>query len=204
MNGRYAVIGWGSLIWDLEILTPHVELPWQMQAGPELPMEFSRISVKRKQALSVCLDSERGDPCPTHAVPSRRSDIEHVIGDLAARERSPVERIGAVCLRSGFERGRSLFARMVSEWCRQHGWQGAVWTDLTSNFDEQENRQFSVLNGLDYLRNLEGESLDEAVRYISHAPGTTDTPLRRALDRDPWWQTEKRRLGLMANPDGIR
>ena len=58
--------------------------------------------------------------------------------------------------------------------------------------------------GADYLKRLRGESLDEAVRYISHAPETTDTPLRRALDRDPWWQAEKRRLGLMANPDGIR
>ena len=204
MNRRYAVIGWGSLIWDLEILTPHVELPWRMQAGPALPMEFSRISAKRKLALAVCLDSEQGDLCPTHAVPSRRSEIGHVIEDLAARERAPVARIGAVCLRSGYTQGRNVFSWMVKEWCRQHDWQGAVWTDLTSNFDEQENRMFSVLNGVDYLKRLEGESLNEAVRYISHAPSTTNTPLRRALDRDPWWQSEKRRLGLMANQDGIR
>ena len=79
MDGRYAIIGWGSLIWDLEILTPHVDLPWRMRAGPALPMEFSRISIKRKMALAVCLDIERGVPCATHAVPSRRDAIGPVI-----------------------------------------------------------------------------------------------------------------------------
>lgn len=204
MDGRYAIIGWGSLIWDLEILTPHVDLPWRMRAGPALPMEFSRISAKRKQALAVCLDIDRGEPCATHAVPSRRAAIGPVIEDLAAREWAPVRLIGAVCLNTGHEQGRAAFVEIVAAWCREKGWQGAVWTDLTSNFAAQENRAFSVPNGASYLKRLQGESLDEAVRYISHAPETTDTPLRRALDRDPWWQAEKRRLGLMANPVGIR
>ena len=204
MNGRYAVIGWGPLIWDLEILTPHVELPWQMQAGPALPMEFSRISAKRKQALAVCLDIECGVPCATHAVPSRRNEIERVIEDLAARERAPAGRIGAVCLRTGQGQGRAEFGKIVADWCRERGWQGAVWTDLTSNFGEFEDRRFSVPHGADYLRRLQGESLDEAVRYITHAPVTTDTPLRRALDGDPWWQRQKERLGLVANPGAIR
>lgn len=204
MNGRYAIIGWGSLIWDLEILTPHVDLPWQMRAGPALPMEFSRISAKRKMALAVCLDLERGEPCPTHAVPSRRDDIGQVIEDLAARERAPFRRIGAVCLQTGHGQGRTAFAEIVAEWCREHGWQGAVWTDLTSNFDDLAQRKFSVSSGADYLRTLDGESLAEAVRYISHAPETTDTPLRRALDRDPWWQDQKHRLGLVDNSAGIR
>jgi hypothetical protein len=42
---------------------------------------------------------------------------------------------------------------------------------------------------MQYLRGLEGESLAAAVEYINRAPATTDTPLRRALAVDPWWQS---------------
>ena len=59
---RYAIIGWGSLIWDLESLEPHVRGDWSMGAGPRLPMEFTRVSPKRKRALVVCLDAERTAP----------------------------------------------------------------------------------------------------------------------------------------------
>jgi hypothetical protein len=53
---------------------------------------------------------------------------------------------------------------------------------------------FSIERGAAYLRTLAGESLDEAVRYIENAPATTDTPLRRRLGADPWWQAQAVRL----------
>ena len=196
MKPRFAVLGWGSLIWDLEILTPHVELPWKMHAGPTLPMEFSRVSPKRKMALAVCLDENFGDPCPTHAVLSRRSQIEPVIQDLAARERAPIEMIGGVCLSSGYQQGRGSVAGLVRAWCAENGWQGAVWTDLRSNYSETRATEFSVSDAIGYLRTLAGEQLDEAVRYITLAPAGTDTPLRRALELEDWWRAERARLGL--------
>ena len=187
MQGRYAVIGWGSLIWDLEILFPHVEQPWQMNAGPKLPMEFSRISAKRKMGLAVCLDNVTGDPCPTHVIPSVRNTLVEAIEDLAARERAPFDRIGGVCLATGARQGRRYFSDLIGGWCEQHGWQGAVWTDLSSNFQVMQNRPFTTARAMEYLRTLRGESLNEAVRYIAFAPKTTDTRLRRALQDDPWW-----------------
>ena len=72
---RIAILGWGSLIWDLEILAPHVAGDWLMEAGPSLPMEFSRISPKRKLGLVVCLDPVVGVECTTNVVESTKSDI---------------------------------------------------------------------------------------------------------------------------------
>lgn len=187
MKGRYAIIGWGSLIWDLEILAPHVDLPWQMSAGPCLPMEFSRVSAKRKMGLAVCLDAEFGDACPTHVVPSVRNTLADTIADLAARERAPVARIGGVCLALGQEQGRAQYARIVADWCRANGWQGAVWTDLESNYRALREEAFSIPVAMAYLKTLEGEQQEEAVRYICNAPVATDTPLRRALSREAWW-----------------
>lgn len=199
-TGRYAIIGWGSLIWDLEILTPHVHGPWMMKQGPELPMEFSRISAKRLQALAVCLDTAHGVPCPTHLIASVRSDIRLAQQDLADRERAPLEHIGALCLETGFRNGRAEFAGLVQAWCAAEGWDGAVWTDLGSNFAALQDAHFAIPRAVAYLKTLSGDSLDEAVRYIESAPVATDTPLRRALAQDPWWQAQARRL-RSASPD---
>jgi hypothetical protein len=86
---RIAILGWGSLIWDLDDLAPNVEGPWSMRAGPRLPMEFSRVSPKRLMGLVVALDPLDGVACPTHAIRSRRTRLADAIADLAARERAP-------------------------------------------------------------------------------------------------------------------
>ena len=102
---RYAVIGWGSLIWDLDDLAPHVTGPWRMRAGPRLPMEFARVSPKRKMGLAVCLDETHGVPCRTHVIASLRRRLWRATIDLARRERASPRRIGAVCLESGGRAG---------------------------------------------------------------------------------------------------
>jgi hypothetical protein len=197
LQRRYAVLGWGSLIWDLENLAPHVRLPWSMGAGPRLPMEFSRISAKRKMGLVACLDPEIGVPCPTHAIASLRGGLDGAIGDLALRERAPRLRIGGVCLATGKAQGRAAIVATVRDWCRAAGWTGAVWTDLLPNYAEAEGEPFSVERGMAYLRRLSGDGLDEAVRYIRNAPPETDTPLRRRLAGDPWWLEQAARVGSM-------
>lgn len=184
---KIAIIGWGSLIWDLEILTPHTVGDWQMAAGPQLPMEFSRVSPKRKMGLAVCLDPVAGVACQTHIIRSARSDIHAAIEDLRARERAPEGRIGA--FHSDFQHGRMPeVVSLVQAWCEARGWDGAVWTDLEPNFKATTGRAFSVREGVAYLKTLQGESLEEAYNYIEIAPKHTATPLRAALAQDAWWQ----------------
>ena len=93
-----AVLGYGSLIWDLEILEPHVQGPWAMGGGPALPMEFSRISPKRKMGLVACLDPEHGVACPTHAIASRRDAVEAAAQDLAITHVDTAARLLAAAL----------------------------------------------------------------------------------------------------------
>ena len=190
LHDAYVVLGYGSLIWDLEILASQVQLPWLLNAGPELPMEFSRISAKRLMGLVVVIDAVHGSLCPTHAILSNRTDIHAVADDLCARERSSsLDYIGAVCRRSGFSRSyQAEVAAHINAWCERTGAAGAVWTDLPQNFAEHAGSAFSIDDAIAYLRTLRGENLAEAVRYIENAPDATDTPLRRALARDAWWQ----------------
>ena len=107
LRGRIAVIGWGSLIWDLDALAPKVTGEWLMKAGPPLPFEFSLVSKKRKMGLAVCLDPDHGDVCPTHVICSAKQDIHEAAEDLFRRERSPsVDFIGAYCAQTAFLRTR--------------------------------------------------------------------------------------------------
>ena len=189
---KIAILGWGSLIWDLEILTPHTTGDWLMEAGPRLPMEFSRISPKRKLGLVVCLDPVVGMECTTNVIQSTKADISHTVNDLAARERAPLDLIGAVHA-DGLQKGRMPeVCGAVAQWCAINGWDGAVWTDLEPNFFDYTRLDFTIDAGLSYLQTLSGESLTEAHNYIESAPSQTQTPMRSALANDPWWQSLKK------------
>lgn len=184
---RIAILGWGSLIWDLESLAPHTTGDWLMEHGPRLPMEFSRISPKRKMGLVVCLDPLHGVGCVTHVMRSSKHDIDDVINDLAARERAPLNLIGAA--HGNHSKGRMPeVCAVVTNWCNTNGWDGAVWTDLEPNFTHHTRQAFTLQAGLAYLKTLPPENLTEAYRYIQSAPAQTRTPMRAALENDLWWQ----------------
>lgn len=188
VTGPIAILGYGSLIWDLDDLAPKVRGGWRMAAGPALPLEFSRVSPKRKLSLVVVIDTAAGVPCPTHVIDSVRETVAEAVVDLAARERTEAAHIGWVDLAAGAAHSnREGVAAIVRNWCLAAGARGAVWTDLDGNFEQATGAPFTIARGIAYLRTLEGESLAAAREYIDGAPIQTDTPLRRALRADPWW-----------------
>ena len=130
LEGRFAVLGYGSLIWDLDDLAPHVELPWAMGGGPLLPMEFSRISPKRKMGLVVVLDPDNGVPCPTHAIASVKTDIHSVADDLMRRERAKsIEQIGAVVYEHGICSNQDAKRWRSGEGLVRDGWRSRCGMD---------------------------------------------------------------------------
>jgi len=188
IRDRVAIIGWGSLIWDLDDLAPKVSGGWLMGEGPVLPLEFSRISAKRLRSLVVVIDPEHGAPCRTHAIASVRATVEEAAVDLALRERAATRQIALHCARTGRARGSDpRILDVVADWCEGVGARGAVWTDLPRNFEAETGAPFSVSAGLAYMRGLTGDAAAEARRYVDGAPRETDTPLRRALAEAAWW-----------------
>lgn len=182
-----AIIGWGSLIWDLEILEPQVDPRWQRGAGPALPLEFSRVSPKRKKALALIVDPEHGTSCATSLVVSRRKSLEEAVADLAARERAPLERIGYASANGNWRSNVDGVAERFEAWFKTSGFAGAVWTDLPGNFHEETGTPYSLTAAMEYLQGLEGLSLLEAKRYIELAPEETMTALRKTLAGKDWW-----------------
>ena len=189
MSQTIVIIGWGSLLWDLDNLEPHVSGEWARDGGPPLPLEFVRVSPKRLQALTVVIDHDHGVPCKTSYTRSHRNDPLDAVGDLAARERADPLNIGYVDVQSGSQRSKhDGVSATVAAWLDVKGYRAAVWTDLSGNFAEATGTSYSLEGAIEYLAALEGQSRVEAKRYIDSAPGAVDTPLRRKLDSHSWWR----------------
>jgi len=185
---KIAVIGFGSLLWDLDDLAPKVSGEWKMYEGPILPLEFSLVSRKRHYALALVIDYGDGAPCPTCVIDSVRSEIGAAIVDLANRERMEPTNIGFVDRNTGESHSHREETRNTFwNWIEDSTYDGAVWTDGERNFEALTGRAFSLKTAQDHLRSLQGISLEEARRYIRNAPARVETPLRRALEGAPWW-----------------
>jgi len=182
---RIAIIGYGSLIWDLENLAPWVSGDWQLGAGPLMPVEFSRVSPKRKYALVLVIDEKLDHQCKTSVIESSQSHIEQAVANLAARERCPADMIGYISSGGQFHRPQ----QSAASWLKQSDYDAVLWTALPGNFESERQQAFSHLHGRDYLKTLDGDALMEAWRYIEFAPQVTDTPFRRFLANDPFWQS---------------
>ena len=185
---KIAVIGFGSLLWDLDDLAPKVSGEWKMYEGPILPLEFSLVSRKRHYALALVIDYGDGAPCPTCVIDSVRSKIGAAIVDLANRERMDPTNIGFVDRNTGESHShREETRNTLWNWIEDSNYDGAVWTDGERNFEALTGRAFSLQTAQYHLRSLQGMSLEEARRYIRNAPARVETPLRRALENSPWW-----------------
>jgi hypothetical protein len=182
-----AIIGYGSLIWDLDDLAPKVAGGWQLGAGPGMPVEFARVSQKRKQGLVLVVEDALNHSCPTSVIESRRDRLADAVDDLAARERTHLGHIGWATRAGDVISRFDGLAESVVRWLGQTAYEAAVWTDLDGNFEEHTGAAFSHDTALGYLKTLTGASLGEAWRYITYAPAETDTPFRRHLWEDSWW-----------------
>ncbi|MPZ52244.1 MAG: hypothetical protein GEU79_05845 [Acidimicrobiia bacterium] len=169
---RIAIIGWGSLIWSPRELSYHG--PWTPN-GPILPIEFSRIASDGR--LTLIIDENHGEMIPTWSAIARQTNLDGARKDLAAREGCPLDRIGWT-ERHGI--GDNMTGGVVADWCATTGWDGAVWTQLPSTFEERTGEPFSVAAALSYLDGLSADTQERAIEYIEKVPATTDTPLRRA------------------------
>ena len=182
---QIAIIGYGSLIWDLENLAPFVTGKWQLGLGPAMPVEFSRVSPKRQQALVLVIDESLDHQCKTSFIASTRNDLAQAVVDLAARERCDTDMIGFVG-GAGKSYRPLESARM---WLNSSAFDAVIWTTLPGNFSDEVKQPFTHQNGRDYLKTLSGAALKEAWRYIEFAPEITDTPFRRYLRNDAFWQS---------------
>ncbi len=178
---RIAIIGWGSLTWDPRDIPR--EGTWQND-GPVLPIEFSRIS--RDARLTLVVDTEHGTQIETMHVLSPRTSLQDVREGLRKREGTTGENIGWVdCIHDTASKNdaprRADVQPVIKNWCRERGYDAAVWTALGSNFQAETGMEFSVDAALNYLEGLPKNVRKEALQYIRNAPDCVATPIRQKI-----------------------
>lgn len=181
MAAKLAILGWGSLLWEPSPDFDQRHGAWSLD-GPELKLEFCRVSASRRGALTLVIDSAHGMTCRVAYALSTRNSLKDAVDDLRWREETTRKNIGFVATEGSFRQGRcSASVNTISIWTKERKLDGVVWTDLPSNFEEILAKPFTLEAGLAYLEQLDSEAKAKAVEYIDRAPAFINTPLREAL-----------------------
>ena len=192
---KIALLAWGSLIWEKRNLA--LATDWVLH-GPELPIEFSRVSQSRSGALTLVIDATNGVTIPTYVAISSYQRLSDAMDNLGEREGSDSRCVGFVDCKSN--ESRSIAPPSVSynigDWARKNSFDAVIWTDLPSNFDTIDKAKFAdiadpaikftVDNAQKYLHGLRAPGDEQARTYIRNAPAHVETKLRQRMSEDPW------------------
>ncbi len=184
---KIAVLGWGSLLWEGGAAFDQQHGPWCYD-GPTLKLEFSRISKSRLGALTLVIDEEHGIPITVAWSLSNRTKVEDAVYDLRTREGTTTENIGRIVVTSTVKCANSEAAcDPILAWAQFKRLDVVVWTALKSNFMSQTKQPFTVESAISYLKRLTPEGKAKAAEYVWRAPAFVQTPVRLALETEPWF-----------------
>jgi len=183
-----AILGWGSLLWDERPEFDDYHDPWQFD-GPELKIEFSRVSQTRGGALTLVIDSTNGASCRVAYTKSKRQNPEDAICDLRSREGTTRANIGIHFADGSLNQSKDQNTlAAITAWAKTKAIDVVIWTDLPSNFQKVCGSVFSIASALTHLRALDEGAKSGAAEYVWRAPNFVNTPLRSALQTEPWFK----------------
>ena len=193
---KVAVLGWGSLLWETETDRArefdkcHEE--WFLD-GPRLRLEFSRISRSRDGALTLVIDYENGgSPTQVAYTLSKREHPEDAACDLRCREGTVLNKIGCYfanvkeSYKTRWVDAPEDAQKAIEKWAQDRV-DVVVWTALGSNFMQCKCEKFSIDAAKRHVQSLDAVGKARAAEYIWRAPAFVDTPLRVALQSEPWF-----------------
>jgi hypothetical protein len=184
---QIALLGWGSLLWDERPEFDQHHEDWRLD-GPDLKIEFSRISKTRGGALTLVVDAKNGTSCQVAYSRSKRCDAEEAIEDLRSREGTTRMNIGFhFSDGSGNKSKDQATLTAIKSWAAAKKFDAVVWTDLSSNFEKEKCHPFSVEAAMRHLSALDAATKADAAEYVRRAPDFVSTPVRVAIHMEPWF-----------------
>jgi len=187
---KIAILGWGPLLWDQRAEFDEQHEDWQFD-GPSLKLEFSRVSQTRNGALTLVLDTKNGRPCQVAYALSKRNNPDDAIYDLRCREGTTLRNIGFYFADNSRKQSREEeVLKGIQSWASERKIDVVIWTDLASNFQDKSKCKmpFSIEAALCHIQALDSEGKAKAAEYVWRAPRFIETPLREALQLQPWFQ----------------
>lgn len=121
---------------------------------------------------------------------SRRGYVGDTVCDLRCREGTTRKNIGWYSSKNGREEWTNAdhdAQSSIREWARGNSIDAVVWTALGSNFEDRTKEAFSVDAAKRHFQSLSAEGKARATEYIRRAPTFVNTPVRTALQSEPWF-----------------
>ncbi len=174
---KIAVLGWGSLIPHPRNLS--LNGGWSTD-GPELEIEFSRISTDGR--LTLVIDPKHGSKVKTLYAESGKNLLPDAVENLRSREDTTTDKIGT-CVKGPRSPG---VPDQIYDWLHGSSFEAVIWTNLESNYKQKRGKDFSVQDAFDYLDGLSSAKKENARNYIAEAPKQTKTELREYLAKKRW------------------
>ena len=184
---RIACLAWGSLVWDAGEHPLPLRTEWRND-GPELPIEFARISESRNGALTLVL-FPKVTPSKTLWSEMESESIYEASKLLSRRERTSIKNIGYWQKTGEFESPViPMLPNDISKWALNRDLEGVIWTALPSNFFERLKKPLTPVNAVEYLRSLtDSEGFLKAEEYFRKAPMQIKTEVRRLVQDKLGW-----------------
>lgn len=187
MPPQIAILGWGSLLWEGGAEFDQWHDDWRYD-GPSLRLEFSRVSSSRLGALTLVIDPRHGATTTVAWCLSKRKDPDDAVADLRCREGCSVRCIARLNLPAADnELAQREGTTEIAAWAQARKLNVIVWTALPSNFEVEVKKPFTVPEAIAYLQRLPAQAKVKAAEYIWRAPEFVRTPLRMAVQREPWF-----------------
>lgn len=184
---RVAILGWGSLLWEGGDAFDQWHGPWRFD-GPVLKIEFGRVSSRRLGALTLVIDAQYGSPIQVAWCLSKRASLDDAASDLRAREETTIDRVARLELKRSGDLVTDEPAATIATWTKAKRLDAVVWTALGGNFSKEAGVPFSVAAAAHYVKTLTAAGKAKAAEYVWRAPDFVDTPLRAALQQEPWFE----------------
>lgn len=179
---KIVFLGWGSLIWSPDVLK--IKGEWKKD-GPNLPIEFARISSYDRLTLVLHPDSPK---VTTLWADADFKDLNEAIENLRLREGTSTRYIGFLCIPKNTNRCNVVehILPEIEQWANNKQIQAVVWTDLPSTFD-----QLTLQDAINHLRKLNRKNFEKASEYILKAPEQIQTKFRSSLENELCKNTKK-------------
>jgi hypothetical protein len=75
----------------------------------------------------------------------------------------------------------------ILAWAKERKLDAVVWTALTSNFEKEAKKPFSIDAVAAYVKTLSPAGKAKAAEYVWRAPEFVQTAVRLALQQEPWF-----------------
>lgn len=176
---KIGVIAWGSLVYDKKDLK--IKNDEWFNDGPELPIEFARISKNNRLTLVIY---PAFDKVRTYYSFSSIDNLEDAIKNLAEREGTNTNNIGSINFKTGELKSKKMEVELkknLSIWNIAKNLDAMIWTDLGENFMDKLKIPFSLEASIKHLESLSKEDFILAKDYIIKAPIQTQTRNRMTL-----------------------